>query len=124
MRLPAALLAAMLLAPPLTTQAAESLAPPVAAKKAKSLVKFGDRRIDDYYWLREKADPAVIEYLHAENRYTEAVMKPLEAFRGKLYAEMLARIQETDESVPYLRHGYWYYVREVEGLQYPIYCRR
>ena len=51
-------------------------------------------------------------------------MKPLEGFRETLYKEMLARIQETDESVPYRRHGYWYYAREVEGLQYPIYCRR
>ena len=51
-------------------------------------------------------------------------MKPLEGFRDKLYKEMLARIKETDESVPYRRHGYWYYQREVEGKQYPIYCRR
>jgi oligopeptidase B len=120
----AAFLAAMLLPQPLSSQAAEALSPPVAAKKPKSLAKFGDRRVDNYYWLREKADPAVIEYLNAENRYTEAAMKPLEGFRKKLYDEMLARIQETDESVPYRRHGYWYYVREVEGLQYPIYCRR
>ena len=121
-----ALVLAMLLpaTPSLTAQAAEPLEAPVAAKKPKVLTKFGDRRVDDYFWLREKASPEVIDYLNAENRYAEAVMKPLEAFREKLYKEMLARIKETDESVPYFKNGYWYYQREVEGLQYPIYARR
>ncbi|MBC8023937.1 MAG: S9 family peptidase [Burkholderiales bacterium] len=88
------------------------------------MTRHGDRRVDPYAWLRDKSDPEVIAYLDAENRYTAAVMKPLEGFRESLYKEMLGRIKETDESVPYRRHGYWYYVREVEGLQYPIYCRR
>jgi oligopeptidase B len=98
--------------------------PPAAAKKPKVMSKFGDRRVDDYFWLREKSNPEVIDYLNAENRYTEAVMKPLEDFRGKLYKEILGRIKETDESVPYRRHGYWYYQREVQGMQYPIHARR
>src|SRR5690606_12989819 len=109
---------------PLSTQAARLLAAQVAARRPKTHVKVGARRVDDYYWLREKSDPEVIAYLDAENRYTEAAMRPLEAFRKALYDEMLARILETDESVPYRYRGYWYYVREVEGLQYPIYCRR
>jgi oligopeptidase B len=88
------------------------------------MTRFGDRRVDDYYWLRDKENPEVIAYLEAENRYARAVMAPLEGFRGRLYDEILARIKETDESVPYRRHGWWYYVREVEGSQYPIYCRR
>jgi oligopeptidase B len=114
------------LALPLASQAAvsENLVPPVAPKKPKVMTKFGDRRVDNYFWLRDKSDPAVTQYLDAENRYTDAVMKPLEGFRASLYAEILGRVKETDESVPYRRHGYWYYQREVEGLQYPIYCRR
>src|ERR1700693_676974 len=121
-------LGAMLLslAIPLTSQAvfAETHEPPVAPKKPKVMVKFGDRRVDNYYWLREKSDPEVIAYLNAENSYTKAVTKPLEGFRESLYKEMLSRIKETDESVPYRHNGYWYYQRDVEGLQYPIYCRR
>src|SRR6202165_2059783 len=121
-------LGAMLLslALPLTTQAviAETLSPPVAPKKPRVMTKFGDRRVDNYFWLRERANPEVIDYLNAENRYTEAVAKPLEGFRESLYKEMLARIKETDESVPYRHHDYWYYQRTVEGLQYPIHCRR
>ena len=126
MRLFPLLLRAMLLtaAISLAAPAADVATPPVAAKKPKILTKFGDRRVDPYYWLRDKSDPEVIAYLEAENRYTEAAMKPLEGFQDALYREMLARIKETDESVPYRRHGYWYYQREVEGLQYPIYCRR
>ena len=113
-------------APPLSAHGFDPQAtkPPVAAKKPKILAKFGDRRVDPYHWLRDKHDPEVIEYLNAENAYTESVMRPLEGFRDKVYREMLARIQETDESVPYRRNGYWYYQREVEGQQYPIYCRR
>jgi oligopeptidase B len=99
-------------------------APPVASRKRRIWTKFGDRRVDDYAWLRDREDPAVIDYLNAENAYTESVMQPLARFRERLYGEMLARIKETDETVPYRRHGYWYYQREVEGLQYPIYCRR
>jgi len=98
--------------------------PPMARRRAKVLSRFGDRRTDPYFWLRNRDDPEVVEYLRAENRYTEAVMRPLERFRDSLYREMLGRIQETDQSVPYPRHGYWYYQREVKGLQYPIYCRR
>jgi oligopeptidase B len=121
-----ALLHAMLLSTAvcLTAQAAEPLSPPAAAKKPKAMTKFGDRRVDDYFWLRDKANPEVIDYLKEENRYTQEVMKPLEGFRDRLYKEMLARIKETDESVPYRKRGYWYYQREVEGLQYPIYARR
>ena len=111
---------------PFTTQAAlsEAAPPPMAPKKPRVTTRFGDRRVDPYAWLRDKGDPAVKRYLEAENRYTDAVMKPLEGFRETLYKEILGRIQETDESAPYRRHGYWYYQREVEGLQYPIYCRR
>lgn len=104
--------------------AADLPEPPVAKKVPKVMTKFGDRRVDNYFWMREKENPEVLAHLKAENAYTEAVTKPLEGFRGKLYKEMLARIQETDESVPYLKRGWWYYTREVEGLQYPIYCRR
>lgn len=121
------LAAALLLAAvPLMAQTIDPKAatPPAAAKKPKVMTQFGDRRVDNYFWLREKENPAVIDYLKAENAYTEAVMKPLEGFREALYKEMLGRIQETDESVPYFRKGYWYYDRDVEGKQYKIYCRR
>jgi len=122
------LLGAMLLPLPFpyTSQAvaAEAVTPPVAERHPVATTLFGDRRVDDYAWLREKSNPEVTAYLDAENRYTQAVMKPLEGLVQSLYAEMLARVKETDESVPYLRHGYWYYQSEVQGLQYPIYCRR
>ncbi len=96
----------------------------MAERRPRISARFADRRVDHYHWLRDKSDPAVIEYLNAENAHTETVMRPFAAFREKLYGEMLARIKETDETVPYRRHGYWYYQREVEGSQYPIYCRR
>src|SRR5262245_3104488 len=74
--------------------------------------------------MKDKTNPEVIKYLEAENAYTAAVMKPTEQLQEKLYQEFLARIKQTDLSVPYLNRGYWYYTRTVEGQQYPIYCRK
>lgn len=79
---------------------------------------------DDYRWMRDKSSPEVIAHLEAENAYTLSVMAPTQKFQAKLYAEMLSHIKETDESVPYPQRGWFYYVRTVEGSQYPIHCRR
>ncbi|HEY6170048.1 MAG TPA: S9 family peptidase [Verrucomicrobiae bacterium] len=98
--------------------------PPVAKKIPKVDVLHGDRRVDDYFWLREKTNPAVMKYLRAENAYTDAVMKPTEKFQGALYKEMLAHIKETDFSVPVRYRGWWYYSRTEKGKQYPIHCRK
>ena len=84
----------------------------------------GDRRVDHYDWLRHKESPEVLAYLQAENAYTDAVLKPTEAFQEKLYQEMLGRIQQTDLSVAYRLRGYLYFTRTEEGKQYPIHYRR
>jgi len=110
------------------TSAAEEInaapTPPVAKKVPRVTVVHGDTLKDDYYWLREKTNPEVISYLEAENAYTAAVMKPTEALQQSLYQEMLARIQQTDLSVPYHYGGYLYYSRTEEGKQYSIQCRK
>jgi oligopeptidase B len=88
------------------------------------LEKHGDRRVDPYYWMREKGNPEVIAHLEAENAYTDAIMAPTEALQERLYKEIVGRIQETDTSAPSFFKGYWNYTRTVEGLDYEIYCRR
>jgi len=98
--------------------------PPTAKKLPKVDVVHGDVRQDDYFWLREKSNPEVAAYLEAENAYSDALMKPTEAFQGALYDEMLARIQETDVQVPYRHGAYFYYSRTEAGKQYPILCRK
>ena len=98
--------------------------PPIARKVPKTDVVHGDVRQDDYHWLREKDDPEVTAYLTAENAYTDAVMKPTAAFQESLYAEMLARIKEDDQTVPYRLRGYFYYSRTEKGKQYSIHCRQ
>jgi oligopeptidase B len=98
--------------------------PPVARKIPKIDVVHGNVRQDDYYWMREKDDPEVVAYLTAENAYTDTVMKSTVAFQESLYAEMLARIKEDDQSVPYRLRGFYYYSRTEKGKQYPIYCRK
>ncbi len=74
--------------------------------------------------MRDKSSPEVIAHLEAENAYTLSVMAPTEELQKKLYAEMLSHIKETDVSVPYRNRGWFYYVRTIEGSQYPIHCRR
>jgi oligopeptidase B len=122
------LFAALLIASPvgraLAQTAPGSPAPPLAERRAHVETLFGEVRSDDYFWLRNKQDPAVRAYLEAENAYAERVMAPMAALRDTLYSEMLRRIRQTDLSVPYPDRGYVYYSRTVEGQQYPIYCRR
>ncbi len=105
-------------------QTTVDMKPPIAEKKAKELTLHGHTRIDNYFWLKERDNPEVIEYLKAENEYTEAVMKDTEKLQEELYNEIIGRIKQTDESVPYRNRGYYYYTRYEEGKEYPIYCRK
>jgi len=98
--------------------------PPVAARRPVENRLHADLRIDDYAWLREKENPEVIRHLEAENAYTGAILKPTEAFQESLYQEMLARIQQTDLTVPYRLRGYLYSSKTIEGRQYPLHLRR
>jgi oligopeptidase B len=100
------------------------LQPPATEKKPKITEINGDRLVDNYFWLREKSNPAVIAHLEAENAYTDAVMKPTVALQEKLYNEILSHIKQTDQNVPYRWGDYFYYTRTVEGKQYPIFCRK
>ena len=98
--------------------------PPVTDKKPKVTEINGDKLVDNYFWLREKTNPAVIAHLEAENAYTDAVMKPTVALQEKLYNEILSHIKQTDNTVPYRSGDYFYYSRTVEGQQYSILCRK
>ena len=98
--------------------------PPVAKTDPKVDTIHGEERVDDYFWLRDKSNLEVIEYLEAENRYTDALMEHTEEFQETLYQELLGRIKETDLSVPEKIDGYFYYTRTEEGKQYPFYCRK
>jgi len=116
----------------LGSKPAAAVAQPPSAQPAAPIARIvpveatlhADRRVDNYAWLREKENPEVIAYLNSENAYTDAVLKPTEAFQEKLYSEMLSRIQQTDLSVPYRLRGFEYCTRTEEGKQYPIHFRR
>ncbi|MCB9231481.1 MAG: S9 family peptidase [Bacteroidia bacterium] len=97
---------------------------PVANKIPKELTIHGDTRIDNYYWMNERDAPAVIEALNQENAYCDAQMAHTKQFQEDLYNEMVARIKQTDLSVPYRLDDYFYYSRFEEGKEYPIYCRK
>ena len=98
--------------------------PPVAARIPKLLVMHGDTRVDDYYWMHEREDPKVRAYLEAENAYAEALMKPTEKLRARLYDEMVGRLRPEDAAPPVEDNGYLYWTRYERGKEYPIHCRR
>jgi oligopeptidase B len=87
-------------------------------------VLHGDTRIDFYYWMNNRENPKVIEYLEAENEYLEKMMEHTASVRKNLYDEMVGRIKQDDESAPYFKNGYYYYSRFEQGGEYPIYCRK
>jgi oligopeptidase B len=97
---------------------------PIAKKIPTLLEKHQDQRNDPYYWLREREDPAVTEYLNAENAYTRSILKDTDTFQQTLFAEMKGRIKQKDASAPYRDNGYYYQTRYEEGTEYAIYYRK
>lgn len=97
---------------------------PKAKKIAKTLTKHNHTRIDNYYWLNDRENSEVIDYLNAENSYTEYMMKDTEVLQDEIYNEIIGRIKQTDVSVPYDYNGYSYTTKFEKGKEYPIYCRK
>ncbi len=98
------------------------------APKAKKIEKYlevhQDKRNDPYFWMNERENPEVIQYLEQENAYTDFVMKDTEDLQNDLYEEMKARYKKDDESLPYFFNQYWYIVRYEDGKEYPIFSRK
>ena len=107
-----------------TLISADEMKPPVAKPIPKEMKAFGDTRQDPYFYMRYREDPAVIDYVKAENAYTAEVMKPMEPLADKVYKEIIGRIKQTDMSVPSRFEGYYYYSRTEEGKQYSINARK
>ena len=97
--------------------------PPAVEVLPHDLEAHGDVRVDNYYWLRERENPAVISYLEAENAYMDAVMLETEPLQAELFEEIKGRIKQTDSSVPAPDHGFLYYHRTEDGKEYKIFCR-
>lgn len=102
----------------------KNINPPKATKEPKTLENHGHKRVDDYYWLNDREDSKVIDYLNAENDYFDKMTGHTKDFQTDLFEEMKGRIKEDDETVPFKLRGYWYYVRFEEGKDYPIYARK
>lgn len=97
---------------------------PIAKKIPHELSIHGDVRIDDYFWLNQRENPEVIDYLNQENLYQEEMMSDTQDLQNQLFEEMLGRIKQDDVSYPVKKNGYYYYTRYEKGKEYPIYCRR
>jgi oligopeptidase B len=101
-----------------------TIAAPVAKILPKQLKKHNEVRIDNYYWLNDRENPEVIDYLNKENDYYDAMTAHTKEFQKELFEEMKGRIKEDDQSVPYLYNGYYYITRYEKGQDYPIYSRK
>ena len=97
---------------------------PKAEKIPENLEIHGDLRVDNYYWLNQREDPKVTEYLEAENEYLDKIMSHTRGLQGDLFEEIVGRIKQDDESVPYYSNGFYYYTRYETGKEHPIYCRK
>ena len=106
------------------TSGAMAQSAPVAPIKPRVFTNFGTQRTDNYYWLNQPTDPAVLSYLNAENGYYDKQMTGAQALQKKLAAEIKNRIKQEDASEPYRDNGYYYYTRFEFGSEYPIYCRK
>lgn len=104
--------------------AGTTAAPPGPERRPVVHEHHGDRRTDEYAWLRDRDDPAVIAHLEAENAHTEASLAHIEPLRERLYQEIVARIQETDASAPVPDGPFLYWTRTEQGHQYAVHCRR
>jgi oligopeptidase B len=102
----------------------KDISPPIAKKIPKELIVHNDLRIDDYYWLNDRENPEVSNYLEQENAYCENIMSHTKGFQKDLFEEMKSRIKEDDESVPYKYNDYWYIVKFEKNKDYPIYTRK
>ena len=103
---------------------AQEIKAPRAKKIPVQLEKHGDVRIDDYFWLRERENPEVLDYLTRENDYNERMTAHTKQLQEDLFQEVKKRIKEDDSSVPYKLNGYWYVTRFEKGKDYPIYSRK
>ncbi|SDS46056.1 oligopeptidase B [Formosa sp. Hel1_31_208] len=97
---------------------------PIARQISKQLTIHNDTRLDNYFWLNERDDQEVLDYLKAENDFYEQETAHNKDFEKSLFEEMKARIKQDDTSVPYKYNGYWYIVRYQKGKNYPIYTRK
>lgn len=102
----------------------ENIQPPVAKIVPKILETHGHERVDNYYWLNDRENPEVIDYLNQENEYYQKMTAHTKDFQKELFEEMKARIKEDDESVPYFYNGYYYITRTEKDKDYPIFCRK
>ncbi|MGF1637794.1 MAG: S9 family peptidase [Cyclobacteriaceae bacterium] len=98
--------------------------PPIAVKKPKQLIAHDHTRTDNYYWLNERENQEVIDYLNAENTYLDEVMAHTKEGQERLFEEMKGRIKQDDSSVPYKLDDFYYYTKYITGGEYPIYCRK
>ena len=98
----------------------KTLLPPKAEVIPYQLKKHGDIRIDNYYWMKERLNPEVIDYLERENDYYDKMTENSSSFKKDLFNEMKGRIKQDDESVPYFYNGYWYITRfeKTNNIQY------
>lgn len=97
---------------------------PCADPRQKRLAVHGDERVDPYFWLRDRDNPDVLDYLNAENAYVADAMSETAQLQENIYAEIRGRIHESDQTAPYFDNGFWYYTRYEQGSEYPIHARR
>ncbi len=95
-----------------------------AKKIEKKFNEFGKKRVDNYFWMRDKNNPDVLKYIKHENKLTDDWLSDTKNLQEKLFKELKSRKRDKDESVPYFYNGYWYIKKFEKGKEYPVLFRK
>lgn len=101
----------------------ENLQAPIAKQEAFIREFHGRSFVDEYEWMRTKESQDTLDYLNAENAFTEAKTAHLQQLTDNVFEEIKSRVKQTDMSVPSRAGDYWYYGRSEEGKEYGYSCR-
>ena len=101
----------------------DNVNPPIAKQEALIREFHGRSFVDEYEWMRNKESQDTLDYLNAENTYTEAKTAHLKQLTENVFEEIKSRVKQTDMSVPSRAGDYWYYGRSEEGKEYGFSCR-
>lgn len=103
---------------------AQTISAPSAEKIEHVTIIHRDTLIDNYFWMRDKYSAEVVNYLYANNAYSDVLMKPTNLLQKVIYDEMRERIVESRDSKPRKEKNYYYYTRTIKDKDYPIIFRK
>ena len=96
-------------------------------KKIPHLLEaHGDKRVDNYYWMRDdsRSDPKVIEYLKNENKLANKWFDSKYDYQTEIVEELTSQVPDKEITFPVSNNSYKYYQKINKEDQLPRYYRK